>query len=47
MVYQLFTPISPAAVKKQEHILANVLPVATAFCLLPLKKQIECCQEAT
>lgn len=52
-VYQLFTHIvvrantvflqtlSPAAAKMQKDILLNILPVATCFCLLPLKKKME------
>jgi hypothetical protein len=35
--------LSPASAKRQEDILPNVLPVATPFCLLPLRKQIEFC----
>jgi hypothetical protein len=36
---------SPAAAKRQEGILLKVLPVATCFYLLPLKKEIGFYQE--
>lgn len=36
----------PAAAQRQEDILPNVLPVATPFYLLPLKKKIQFYQEA-
>lgn len=51
-VHQLFThsvvcagtvfvqTLSPAAAKRQEDIFLKVLPVATCFYLLPLKKEI-------